>query len=146
MTTKPSRNFLVVDDEPEILSEMASYLRRRGEAVVTATSFEQGLGIVADDTVPIDILITDGRMPDGSGLDLLKAAVGQAGGPQLLVMMTGHFEKSDLSDDLREAGVVIVYKPFSLGSLYRELGAAWAAICPSAPVTGPAPALACAAA
>ena len=35
--------------------------------------------------------------------------------------MTGHFEESDLSADLKEAGVVVVYKPFSLGALYRQL-------------------------
>ena len=71
MTTKPSRNLLVVDDEPEILSEVVAYLRRRGETVVAASSFTEAMQVLSDDTVPIDILITDGRMPDGSGIDLL---------------------------------------------------------------------------
>lgn len=130
MTTKPSRNLLVVDDEPEILSEVAAYLRRRGETVVTASSFTEAMQIVAEETVPIDILITDGRMPDGSGIDLLQAALGRPCRPQALIMMTGHFEESDLTPDLQGAGVVVVNKPFSLGALYRQLGAA----APSPPV------------
>ena len=122
MTTNPSRHLLVVDDEPEILAEVAAYLRRRGEAVVTASSFTQAMQVLDDDTVPIDILITDGRMPDGSGIDLLQAAIERPGGPHALILMTGHFEESDLSADLQEAGVVVVYKPFSLSALYREVG------------------------
>ena len=124
MTTKPSRNLLVVDDEPEILSEVVAYLRRRGETVVAASSFTEAMKIVSDDTVAIDILITDGRMPDGSGIDLLQSALGRACRPQSLIMMTGHFEESDLTPDLQEAGVIVVNKPFSLGALYRQLGLA----------------------
>jgi CheY-like chemotaxis protein len=134
MTTKPSRNLLVVDDEPEILSEVVAYLRRRGETVVAASSFTEAMQILSDDTVPIDILITDGRMPDGSGIDLLQAALGRRCRPQSLIMMTGHFEESDLTPDLREANVVVVNKPFSLGALYRELGPVAAATSlPAAP-------------
>jgi CheY-like chemotaxis protein len=136
MTTKPSRNLLVVDDEPEILSEVVAYLRRRGETVVAASSFTEAMQVLADDTVPIDILITDGRMPDGSGIDLLQAALGRSCRPQSLIMMTGHFEESDLTPELQEASVVVVNKPFSLGTLYRQLG-------PAAPATPPVTAAAC---
>ena len=132
MTAKSARNLLVVDDEPEILSEVAAYLRRRGETVVTASSFTEGMQVLADDSVPIDILITDGRMPDGSGIDLLQAALGRSCRPQSLIMMTGHFEESDLTPDLQAAGVVVVNKPFSLGALYRQLGPPAAASPPAA--------------
>jgi len=141
MTTNPSRRLLVVDDEPEILAEVAGYLRRRGETVVTASSFTQGLQILGDDTVSIDVLITDGRMPDGSGIDLLQAAAGRPGGMQALILMTGHFEESDLPAELQEAGVVVVYKPFSLAALYREMGAAWEANRPIQPTFELAPAV-----
>ena len=124
MTTKPSRNLLVVDDEPEILSEVVAYLRRRGETVVAASSFTEAMQIVSDDTAAIDILITDGRMPDGSGIDLLQSALGRACRPTSLIMMTGHFEESDLTPELQEAGVIVVNMPFSLGALYRQLGPA----------------------
>ena len=133
MSSKPSRQLLVVDDEPEILSEVAAYLRRRGETVVTAASFTEAMQVLSDDAVAVDILITDGRMPDGSGIDLLQSALGRSCPPQSLIMMTGHFEESDLTPDLQQAGVIIVNKPFSLGALYRQLGPAAAASPPAAP-------------
>ncbi len=142
MTTSSPRHLLVVDDEPEILSEVAAYLRRRGEVVVTASSFTQAMQILGDDTVRIDILLTDGRMPDGNGLDLLQAAVDRPGCPHTLILMTGHFEESDLPATLQDAGVVVVYKPFSLSTLYREMGAAAAAERPCDPACEPAAAVA----
>jgi DNA-binding response OmpR family regulator len=141
MTTSPSRNLLVVDDEPEILAEVAGYLRRRGECVVTAASVKQGLQALDDDAVRIDILITDGRMPDGSGIDLLRAAIQRPDGPRAFILITGHFDESDLTADLHDAGVVVVYKPFSLANLYRQIGASWDANRPNEPTSEPAPAL-----
>jgi CheY-like chemotaxis protein len=138
MTTNSPRHLLVVDDEPEILAEVAAYLRRRGEIVVTASSFEQAMQVLGDATVRIDILLTDGRMPDGSGIDLLQAAVDRPCSPHTLILMTGHFEESDLSADLQDAGVVVVYKPFSLSALYREMAAAGPAHGPSDPGFEPA--------
>lgn len=125
MTTLPARRLLVVDDEPEILAEVAGYLRRRGEVVVTAASLKHGMQALDDETAPIDILITDGRMPDGSGIDLLRAAIEQRGAPRVFILMTGHFDENDLTADLQDAGVVVVYKPFSLAALYRAVGSAW---------------------
>lgn len=133
MTTNPSRRLLVVDDEPEILAEVAGYLRRRGETVVTASSYGQGMQALSDDAVPVDILITDGRMPDGSGIDLLRAAIERPGGPRAFILMTGHFEESDLTAELQAARVKVVFKPFSLAALYREAGSAWDASRPSEP-------------
>ena len=61
-----------------------AYLRRRGETVIAASSFTEAMQVLSDDTVPIDILITDGRMPDGSGIDLLQAALRRPCRPQSL--------------------------------------------------------------
>jgi DNA-binding NtrC family response regulator len=73
---------------------VVAYLRRRGETVVAATSFAEAMQVLSDATVAIDILVTDGRKPDGSGIDLLQSSLGRACRPQSLIMMTGHFEES----------------------------------------------------
>ena len=57
-------------------------------------SFAEAMQVLSDATVAIDILVTDGRKPDGSGLDLLQSSLGRACRPQSLIMMTGHFEES----------------------------------------------------
>jgi DNA-binding NtrC family response regulator len=72
--TKPSplngKNVLVVDDEPELRKAMIFDLKRRG-----CTIFEAGCGSDAIEIVKnnkIDIVVTDVRMPNGTGVELLK--------------------------------------------------------------------------
>ena len=124
MTTNPLLRLLVVDDEPEILAEVSGYLRRRGEQVTTASSYGPAMVVLNDQAIPIDILITDARMPDGNGVDLVRSAIERNDGPRICILMTGHLEESDLAVDLQEAGVKIIYKPFSLATLHREVRAA----------------------
>jgi DNA-binding response OmpR family regulator len=121
MTTNLVLRLLVVDDEPEILAEVAGYLRRRGETVVTASSYGEAMLALNDDAAPVDILITDARMPDGNGVDLARVSIERPGTPRACILMTGHLEESDLAADLHEAGVKIIFKPFSLAAFYREV-------------------------
>jgi len=132
MTAKSTFRLLVVDDEPEILSEVAGYLRRRDELVVTATCYEQAVLALNDTSAPIDMLITDARMPDGNGVDLVRRAIEMPAGPRARILITGHLEESDLAADLQEAGVKIIFKPFSLAAFYREVRAVSDAFRPGA--------------
>jgi DNA-binding response OmpR family regulator len=130
MTHNSGPRFFVIDDEPEILTEIADYLRRHGELVSTASSYTQAELALNDDAVLVDVLITDARMPDGSGVDLAHLAVERPGGLFACILITGHMLERDLAADLQRAGVRIVRKPFSLGVLYREVLAAWNAVLP----------------
>lgn len=121
MTDRSKRRLLVVDDETEILAEVAGYLRRRGELVVTASSCGEAMQALGDRDAPIDVLISDVRMPDGSGVELACQAIERPEGPHVCILMTGHMEETDLAAMLQQAGVRIIYKPFSLATLYREV-------------------------
>ncbi len=61
---------LIVDDEEEILLGLSSLLSRGGWEVLTATNVEEALSILK--TQPIDIIVTDIRMPGESGLNLIQ--------------------------------------------------------------------------
>jgi len=113
---------LVVEDEAELLDEVASYLRRRGETVETATSCKEARRILEDDSKPVDVLISDARMPDGNGIDLIRAHTERVGGRCICILMTGHLEQSQISAEL--CGVKIFYKPFAVATLYREMRSA----------------------
>jgi class 3 adenylate cyclase len=63
---------LVVDDEPSPRLTMALLLKTRGHRVREADGVKTALDILASD--PPDIVVTDLRMPDGAGLDVLRAA------------------------------------------------------------------------
>lgn len=112
---------LIVEDESELLDEVASYFRRRGETVMTASSYNEGLKILEDEGKPIDVLVSDARMPDGNGIDLIRTQTRRA--PTCVcILMTGHLEQSQIASDLN--GVKVFYKPFAVGALYREMRAA----------------------
>ncbi|HEX9019634.1 MAG TPA: response regulator [Nitrospirota bacterium] len=64
------KHILLVDDDSVFLSSLAEMLRLtdRNFAVFTAENGEQAVAIM--DTMPIDLLITDLRMPVMDGLEL----------------------------------------------------------------------------
>ncbi len=138
MTTAMVPRLLVVEDEPEILAEVVGYLRRRGELVVTASSYDEAARILSDDSQRIDLLISDGRMPGGSGIDLIRTALRRSGTQCRCILMTGHIEQSESGEDLQAAGVKFIYKPFSLSAFYREVRAAIAEAGRSGRSTSPA--------
>jgi DNA-binding response OmpR family regulator len=124
----PSENdriLLVVEDEPILLAEVVDYLRRRGEKVIGASSYGEAARILADGSHKIDALITDARMPDGNGIDLIRSVLERCKGSACFcILMTGHVrEGGEDVDDLRNAGVKIVHKPFPPSVLHRELRA-----------------------
>ncbi len=63
---------LLVDDEPSARAIMALLLKKRGHRVSEAG--EVGAAIKALATTAFEVVVTDLRMPDGDGLDVLRAA------------------------------------------------------------------------
>ncbi len=61
---------LIVDDEEELLFGLSAFLSRGGWEVLTAKNSEEALSILK--TQPVDIIITDIRMPGESGLTFLQ--------------------------------------------------------------------------
>ena len=62
-------SLLLVDDEPEILESLRRALRDDGYELLTTTSPVEAMAILAKRH--IDVLVTDLRMPDVSGLELV---------------------------------------------------------------------------
>jgi DNA-binding NtrC family response regulator len=62
---------LVVDDEPAQLELLSGFLEEQGYETVLADSATKALEIFRRE--PFDLIVTDQKMPDMSGLDLVKA-------------------------------------------------------------------------
>ena len=63
---------LVVEDEPDMAVTYERVLRRAGHRVVTAVSCSEGIRLL--ESVRPRLVISDLRLPDGDGLEIIRAA------------------------------------------------------------------------
>ncbi|MCC6651184.1 MAG: response regulator, partial [Candidatus Eisenbacteria bacterium] len=63
-------NILCIDDEPSVGVVLEHHLTEIGHHPVLATSVDEGLKAVREQ--PFDLIISDYRMPNATGLDLLE--------------------------------------------------------------------------
>jgi signal transduction histidine kinase len=120
--SKPRGLALLVDDEPGILDLAAHALAARGwqcTAIASATELSAAL-----DARAYDVVLCDLRMPDISGLEVLRRLRRER--PELarrFILMTG--DPSEMAADAAEfAGIELLRKPFTLAQLYAAVDAA----------------------
>ena len=116
-----THQILVADDEPEILSEMAIYLRRRNHIVLAASSCGEAIRAYRDNAGSIALVVTDMRMPDGTGCDLVRFVIEHSKGSCPCLMISGNFDSNGLPADLGAAGILSLAKPFSLSMFYASI-------------------------
>jgi DNA-binding NtrC family response regulator len=78
---------LFVDDEPGVLNALKRVFRQETYEVLTATSGEQGLLILAEATT--HLVISDFRMPGINGAEFLRT-VRDRSPDTIRIMLTGH--------------------------------------------------------
>jgi two-component system, NtrC family, response regulator HydG len=76
-------DILIVDDEPSARTTLAILLRKRGHRVVQAEGVRTAAKILAE--CAFDLVVTDLRMPDGDGLEVLRNA--KAHCPEVAVIL-----------------------------------------------------------
>lgn len=103
---------LLVDDEPLVRAGTAMMLDELGHEVTEASSAQQGLQALEQEN-EFDLIVTDFRMPDMDGAEMVAQA--RRVRPHIkVVMMTGY-----AADDPRLSGVAAsrLEKPFGLEEL-----------------------------
>jgi DNA-binding response OmpR family regulator len=116
--TDASRRVLVVDDEADFLTTYERLLRPQGYDVITATSRAAGLDAVrASVTGPrLDLVISDLRLPDGDGLDVVRAAR-EASDPPPVFVITGYPSDESRRAAAAAGATAFFSKPFTAASL-----------------------------
>ena len=110
---------LVVDDESCIVDEVCDFLRRRGHETVAAGGVEEASRALQT-TAPFDVVLTDMKMPQGSGLDVLRAGTRSAPRPTTL-LMTGQADDGDVERATAEGALSVLSKPLSLRKIVEAL-------------------------
>ncbi len=101
---------LVVDDEPQIAEVLVAYLEREGFDVHACGTVAAAMTAI-EKSAP-NLLILDITLPDGSGLDVLRAA-SKPGLRIPTIMLTARSEESDRIVGLELGADDYITKPFS---------------------------------
>jgi two-component system response regulator PilR (NtrC family) len=98
MAESPAPRILLVDDEPSIRQLLSYRLRREGYEVLLAENGRQAIGLL--EAGGIDLLVSDIRMPDMSGVDVLREAK-KLDQDVLGIMITAYASKETSVEALR---------------------------------------------
>ena len=109
---------LVIDDDPLMCEALALVLRASAYAVETALSGHSGLAIFAER--PCDAVLVDLRLPDISGLEVLRAIKGTAPDTDVFVM-TGHGTLPTAIEAMDHAASGFLEKPLAVDQLLATL-------------------------
>jgi len=104
---------LVVDDEADFVANYQRLLCRRGYRVVSAGS--RGDGLVIVEREPLALVITDLRLPDGDGLELVRAAR-RLPTPTPSIVVTGFASEASRMAALAAGASGYLAKPFAAAS------------------------------
>jgi two-component system response regulator HydG len=116
-------HLLVVDDEAAPRSTLALLLRKRGHRVVEADGVTTGTKRLAEEV--FDLVVTDLRMPDGNGLDVLRAAMAQAPAPEV-ILLTAYAEWKSAKEAIRLGALDYFEKGQEPDELYHRIDMALA--------------------
>lgn len=108
---------LLVDDEPEIRELLQGVLTEEGYTIDEAGSGNEAWNKFIN--TPYDIVITDVKMPDGDGIELLKKIKDQ--NEEIpVIMMTGYSGGMLQSKELLKSNAIL-RKPFDLNILLLQV-------------------------
>ncbi|ROR32906.1 sigma-54-dependent transcriptional regulator [Inmirania thermothiophila] len=114
-----SLQVLVIDDEPAIRQVLAAYLGRAGYVVDQAASGTEALERLAKGDV--DVALCDIRMPDMTGIEVVRRAREQGLDTQFL-MMTAYASVSTAIEAMRAGAYDYMIKPLRNEDVLHRLG------------------------
>jgi len=121
MATPPLGRLLIVDDEFHVMTTLRMMLAKQGYETVGFTSGSEALTALKDGK--FDLLLTDLKMPERDGIDLLRAAMA-IDADLIGIMMTGEGTVETAVETMKAGALDYVLKPFQLAVLLPVLARA----------------------
>ena len=112
---------LIVEDEPDMAATYERLLRRAGHRVVTAASRAEGMRLL--ESLRPRLVISDLRLPDGDGLDIIRAAR-MLDLPPAVIAITAFVSRDTRQAALDAGASAFLAKPFAItefSSLVEDL-------------------------
>jgi len=113
-------SILVVDDNPAMAESLADILEAKGFSVSKAASGAEALEILRER--PVDILLTDVKMPEMDGLELFRET--QSLYPKLItIFMTAYAADDLIQQGMAEGVKIVLTKPLEINFLLHLFSA-----------------------
>ena len=103
------KHILIAEDDVVFARSISSFLTRKGFTVNTAYNRVQAQELLVAQT--FDLLITDLKMPDGSGIDLLSFTKERSTSTQV-ILMTNYADVRTAVEAMKQGALDYISKPF----------------------------------
>jgi DNA-binding NtrC family response regulator len=109
---------LLIDDDLGLSEVIVMLLEREGYVLESAGTLKQGLALL--ETRALDLVVTDLKLPDGTGLDVIAGV--RARRPRLpIIMITSYSSMESAIAALRAGAADYVIKPFDNEELLQAI-------------------------
>ena len=109
---------LFIDDETAFLDTIIKRMRKRGFTPDRASSGKEGLAIL--EKKPIDVVVSDIRMPGMNGIDVLREVKKKYLKAEV-ILLTGHATSQDGVDGIKEGAFDYLSKPIEFDHLVSKI-------------------------
>jgi CheY-like chemotaxis protein len=120
MSPRPAARILFVDDDTAVRELGAMILKTAGYDVATAKDATDAIRLCHTTSQPINLLVTDIKMPGPSGIELVENLM-STGFIRRALLISGYIEESDRRRVGRE--VQFLQKPFTSDALINSVKA-----------------------
>jgi DNA-binding NtrC family response regulator len=114
MTSNPGSSVMVVDDEPGIRTALRANFIRHGWRVETASCVREAIRNF--EGKEFDLVVTDIRMPDGTGMEVMRSARQLSPGTAV-ILLTAYGSVPDAVNAMRDGALDYLTKPISFDQL-----------------------------
>lgn len=114
----PAR-ILIVEDSPLVVDAFRILFTAAGYDVDVAATVAEA--IERGTMTPVDLMLLDLTLPDGSGLEILDALRERGSLPHATLAMTGHSDSASRRSCLEAGCVDVLLKPVPIGELLRQI-------------------------
>src|SRR5208337_2460642 len=114
MTSDAASTVLVVDDEPGIRTALRANFLRHGWRVEAASCVREAVRNV--EGRDFDLIVTDMRMPDGTGMEVMRAAR-KASPDTAVILLTAYGSVPDAVAAMRDGALDYLTKPIPFDRL-----------------------------
>jgi len=132
-TASPAIRVTIVDDDPEFQGALARAVQAASDMVLTGRAATRAQGLELLQGAPADVLLVDLGLPDGSGIDVIKAA--SHAWPECGIMVSTTFgDETNVMRSIEAGAAGYLLKDAAPGRMVSEIRSLAAGGSPISPI------------